>query len=71
MGPKNTARLPAFHRLDASLAYSAMLLGLEFSLGIDILNVYNKKNIFYFDRSTGSRINMLPIYPSVALTVTY
>lgn len=71
LGPKNTSRLPAYHRLDASLAYSASLFGLECSLGIDMLNVYDNKNIFYFDRLTGERINMLPIYPSVALAVKY
>jgi len=71
LGPKNTSRLPAYHRLDASLSYSTILFGLECSLGIDVLNVYDNKNIFYFDRMTGERINMLPFYPSVALAVKY
>ena len=71
LGPKNAVRLPAYHRLDASVAYSALLFGMECSLGIDVLNVYDNKNIFYFDRTTGERINMLPLYPSVALAVKY
>jgi hypothetical protein len=71
LGPKNTARLPAYHRLDASVAFSALLLGLECSLGFDMLNVYNNKNIFYFDRQTGQRVNMIAFYPSATLTVQY
>jgi hypothetical protein len=71
LGSKNAARLPAYHRLDADLAYDVTLLGFNASLGLDILNVYDNKNFFYFDRKIGQSINMLPFYPSASLTIKY
>jgi hypothetical protein len=71
LGSKNAARLPAYHRLDASVAYDFRFVGLDVSLGADVLNVYDNKNIFYFDRITGQRVNMLSFYPSASLTVKY
>jgi hypothetical protein len=71
LGPKNAARLPAYHRLDASISYDVRLLGLDVSLGADLLNIYDNKNIFYFDRNTGQRVNMLSFFPSGTLTVKY
>jgi hypothetical protein len=71
LGQKNAARLPAYHRLDADLAYDVTLLGFDISFGLDFLNVYDNENIFYFDRITGQRVNMLPFFPSAMLTVKY
>jgi hypothetical protein len=71
LGAKNAARLPAYHRLDADLAYDVTIMGFNASLGIDILNVYDNKNFFYFDRKIGQSINMLPFYPSASLTIKY
>ena len=71
LGPKNAARLPAYHRLDISASYNFTLLGLDVSIGGNLLNVYDKKNIFYFDRKTGQRVDMLSFYPSATLTVQY
>jgi hypothetical protein len=71
LGGKNAARLPAYHRLDANLGYDLTLMGFEISCGVDLLNVYNNKNIFYFDRITGQRVDMLPFFPSAILTVKY
>jgi hypothetical protein len=69
LGEKNAARLPGYHRLDASVSYELNLAGFEIAVGADLLNLYNQKNIFYFDRTTGQRVNMLPFFPSVTLTV--
>jgi hypothetical protein len=71
LGQKNAARLPAYHRLDANLAYDVTLLGVDISFGLNFLNVYDNKNIFYFDRITGQRVNMLPFFPSAMFTVEY
>jgi hypothetical protein len=71
LGSKDAARVPAYHRLDANLAYNTRLLGLNVSFGLDFLNVYDNKNFFYFDRKTGQRIDMLSFFPSATLTVTY
>jgi len=71
LGDKNAARLPNYHRLDAGVTYNFSVLGFEFLAGADVLNIYDNKNIFYFDRLTGQRVNMLPFYPSATLTVKY
>jgi hypothetical protein len=71
LGEKNAARLPAYHRLDINLAYSLSVLGFDITAGVDFLNVYDNKNIFYFDRKTGARVNMLAFFPSAALTISY
>lgn len=71
LGPKNAARLPAYHRLDASAVYDFTLGALKGSVGLHIVNVYDHKNIFYFDRKTGSQVNMLPFFPSMTLQLEY
>ena len=71
LGPKNAARLPAYHRMDVSVSYNFQVIGLDVNVGADLLNVYNNKNIFYFDRRTGQRVNMLSFYPSATLTIHY
>ena len=71
IGPKNAARLPAYHRLDADIAYDISIVGFDLSLGVDLLNVYDNKNFFYFDRKIGQSINMLPFFPSASLTIRY
>lgn len=71
LGGKNAARLPTYHRLDASVSYRFALSELKGSLGIHVVNVYDQVNIFYFDRKTGQQINMLPFFPSVTLSLEY
>ncbi len=71
LGPKNAVRLPPYHRMDISVVYNFRVIGLDVNVGADLLNVYNNKNIFYFDRRTGQRVNMLSFYPSATLTIQY
>jgi hypothetical protein len=71
LGPKNASRLPPYHRLDLGLAYNFFPGGLDVTVGIDVLNVYDNKNIFYVDRLTGQRVNMIAFYPSATLTVRF
>jgi hypothetical protein len=70
LGPKNLGRLPAYHRLDANAAYDFLLTGFNVSVGLDFLNVYDNRNIFYFDRTTGQSVYMLRFFPSITLTIT-
>lgn len=69
---RNSGKLPDYHRLDMSLKKT-----LEFSehLRMEILlsvtNVYDRKNIFYFDRVTYSRVDQLPILPSLTVKVEF
>ena len=62
----NTGQMPSYHRLDASLKKQIKfsknsLLEVIFS----ITNIYDRANIFYYDQITDSRIDQLPIMPSV------
>jgi hypothetical protein len=66
---RNSARLPIYHRLDMSLSKEFFLYFMKMTVEANIINVYNRQNIFYFDRSTGERINMLPFLPTLSLRV--
>lgn len=68
-GDKNTQRLPVYHRLDLSLSKDIKIGFAEFTFGASVINVYNRKNIFYFDKETGERVNMLPVMPSAFVKV--
>jgi hypothetical protein len=68
----NQGRLPWYHRLDISLKkeykfnkYSS----LEWNVGIT--NLYNRENIFYFNRIEYKRVNQLPIMPSVGVNLSF
>jgi hypothetical protein len=71
LGQKNAARLPTYHRLDASVTYRFNLRTIAGSAGVDIINVYDQKNLFYFDRTTGEQFNMLSFFPSATLTLEF
>lgn len=69
---RNTGRLPYYHRLDASVKKR-----IEFSkyssleISASVTNVYNRQNIFYFDRVRYDRVNQLPILPSLSATFKF
>ncbi len=68
----NAGRLPTFHRLDLSLKASfsftnRVTLDLVFSL----TNVYDRANIFYFDRIRFERVDQLPILPSFGIAFSF
>jgi hypothetical protein len=71
IGDKNARRLPTYHKLDASATYRFAFEPISGSLGIDIANVYNQKNIFYIDRMTGQQVNMLPFFPTATLNILF
>jgi hypothetical protein len=71
LGPKNAARLPSYHRLDVSASYSFPISSLRGSAGLSLINVYDRHNIFYFDRKTGQRFNMLAFFPSATMSVEF
>ncbi len=62
LGDKNIGRLPAYHRLDLSLIKKINLYSLNMELGLSAINVYDRKNIFYYKRETGEIVNMLPLF---------
>ncbi|MCF8237081.1 MAG: TonB-dependent receptor [Saprospiraceae bacterium] len=69
---RNNGRLPSYHRLDASLKKNwdfTKHSSLEATLSVT--NAYDRSNIFYFDRVSYTRVNQLPILPSVGLTFKF
>jgi hypothetical protein len=71
LGAKDAARLPTYHRMDASATYRFNLRSIAGSAGFHIVNLYDQKNIFYFDRTTGEQFNMLRFFPSATLTLEF
>ena len=69
LGDKNIGRLPVYHRLDLSLSKKFVISPFVIDLDINVINAYNRKNIFYFKRDTGERVNMLPLLPTATLKV--
>jgi len=69
LGDKNIGRLPVYHRLDLSLSKKFVISPFIIDLDINVINAYNRKNIFYFKRDTGERVNMLPLLPTATLKV--
>ena len=67
LGDKNIERLPDYHRLDLSLSKSFQIGFLNLGIDVSVINVYNRKNIFYFKRETGEIVNMLPILPTATV----
>ncbi len=69
---KDSGRLPYYHRLDISVS-KTFLFSERSSLDINlsVTNVYDRNNIFYFDRITYTRINQLPIMPSLGISFKF
>lgn len=69
LGDKNISRLPDYHRLDINLSKKFNIGPLALSFDLSIVNVYDRKNIFYYKRDTGERVNMLPFLPTGTIKV--
>jgi hypothetical protein len=65
LADRNAARLPDYHRLDMGISKKLHFGSLKVSIDFDIMNVYDRKNFFYFDQKTGQRVNMLPFLPTI------
>jgi len=69
---RNGGRLPYYHRMDISLKrifkftkYSNL------EVVASVTNAYNRPNIFYFDRVRYTRVNQLPVMPSLSATFQF
>lgn len=51
-GSRNAARLPAYHRLDLSTQRDFTFGRLRSSLGVTVFNVYDRKNVAYYEYDT-------------------
>ena len=66
-----SGRLPDYHRLDVSLKKTHHFnpFTLEWSCGVT--NLYDRENIFYYNRISTERVNQLPILPSLGLKLIF
>lgn len=68
----NAGRLPYYHRLDVAVkrrwqfANKCML-----EANLTLINLYNRKNVFYFDRVRFAVIHQLPLIPSLGITLKF
>ncbi len=73
----NRGRLPYYHRLDASVKRTiefrkdGKLTDKLMEVILSCTNMYNRDNIFYFDRVSYKRINQLPILPSLSVSYKF
>lgn len=69
---RNSGHLPDYHRLDMSLKKTFEIKkNLKFELLASVTNVYNRGNIFYFNRVTYTRVDQLPILPSLTAKLDF
>lgn len=69
---RNSGQLPDYHRLDMSLKKEFEIRkNLLIEIMASVTNVYNRGNIFYFDRIRYTRVDQLPILPSLTLKVDF
>ena len=69
---RNGGRLPSYHRLDLSIKRTftfSKYSNLE--VNFNLTNAYNRENIFFVDRVTNSRVNQLPILPSIGFIFSF
>lgn len=66
-GSLNTARLPGYQSLDISASYDLNLLGVDVNLSGTVINVYNKRNVFYINNVTGDVVYQLPTVFNLAI----
>ena len=69
---RNGGRLPDYHRLDVSATRKWHLKDkLKLETVVSVTNVYDQKNIFYFDRLRYDRVDQLPIIPSAGIKLIF
>ena len=71
-GELNGRRLPAYHRLDISLK-KRFEIARDVNLEVEasVTNVYDRNNLFYYDRITSERVDQLPIMPSIGMALRF
>ena len=67
LGQRNIRRLPDYHRLDVNISKSFPFYFMKLNIDLSLINIYDRDNLFYFNRETGERINMLPFLPTVTI----
>ncbi len=69
---RNAGRLPYYHRLDISVKRTIKFSrNSKLEINASATNIYNRPNIFYFDRIRYDRVNQLPLLPSLSMTFEF
>ncbi len=64
---RNSGRLPYYHRLDFSIQKKVSITkNTNLEINLSVTNVYDRSNIFYFDRIKYLRVNQSPILPTLS-----
>lgn len=67
-GSPYTGRLPFYHRLDLSIDREFTLAGRSIlTVQAGLINVYDRRNLFYLDLFTLRRVDQLPVVPTIGL----
>jgi hypothetical protein len=65
----NGGRLPWYHRLDLSVQKTWRFHNSNsLELNLRIMNLYNRRNVFYIDRLTMKRVDQLPVLPTLGIS---
>ncbi len=74
-GPVNSARKPAYHRLDLSVSRQASFNNWQLRWYLEILNVYNSKNVLGYDYNNDyterEEIKQLPFLPYLGVEAKF
>lgn len=68
----NKGRLSHYHRLDVSVKRGFQLAkNSRLDATLSVTNVYDRDNIFYWNRTTSEKVYQLPVLPSFGLSLTF
>ncbi len=71
----NSARLPAYHRLDLRVSKTFQFSGWKLGCFLELLNTYNRKNLLNYNYSDDFKerrdINQLPLFPYFGITAEF
>ncbi|MEZ4380525.1 MAG: energy transducer TonB [Nannocystaceae bacterium] len=74
-GPRNSARVPAFHQLDVRVDRRWVYRRLTTTAYLDILNIYNAQNTEFINYSynfqASAPVTSLPILPSIGVKIEW
>lgn len=64
--------LPWYHRLDVTIKRTfSFYENTKLEVAAGATNVYNRANVFYFDRVQYKRVNQLPILPTLSVSMSF
>ncbi|HEX8514803.1 MAG TPA: TonB-dependent receptor [Bacteroidia bacterium] len=65
-------QLPWYHRMDVTIKRTFQVFeNTKIEAAVGATNIYNRKNVFYFDRIQYKRVDQLPILPTLSVSMTF